>query len=751
MTKTKETLFKRLKEEHNQTIYYESKGIQHSVKVRYLIISFITLICSIFFWFHLGYNIDKNLDYNILPGYIWNNQTIKAEFSFPIYRDVKEIEEDTRKAISEAPLVFTLNKNSEIEARNKLEQFINALKDFNPEEPDEILTQLSENSIRYIKRLNDIQRENEIKRLNNEFLRMLPRIYKQGFINISVKSIENPLIIVRIEPNNEVALQTMGLYDSLTYLTEIRTIMKKRLGDSLLPLASEIASKIMIANLNYSKLLTDQSYEFIELSIPKTNGIVRKGEVIVNKGDKLTNDQVAKLKSYTYSKSIRTDSSYSLTNYLGSLLHSSLVLLILLFYLFLLRKRIFFDNFQLLILGVIIIFVAIQSWLTQQIPTDLPIEYLILIPSLSMLVAIVFDSRTAFYTTVTMALLIAGIRGNDYETSTAMLIAGSFAAYSVRDIQSRTQIFFSFFFIAVCFTLIILAFSLERSTDFSITINRIIFALINSAFAPLVTFGLIFIIERTTNIATDLRIKEFDNLNHPLLNKLSEIAPGTYQHSLAVSIIAEKCARAIGANPLLTRVGTYFHDIGKINKPEYFVENQIDSESKHDQISPRKSATAIREHVPNGIELARQYKIPERIINFIPMHHGTTLIKHFYAKALEENNPKVINEDDFRYPGPKPNSKETAILMICDTAEAISRISGMDKESFETSLKEIVNQRLLDGQFDDCNITLQEISVIIDTCSKNLLGMTHQRKPYKKIPKRNTRGITDNIIEIDDD
>ncbi len=734
MTKSKETLFQKIKAEHSQGLYEKSEGLKYSAKIRYLIIISVAIISSLFFWFHLGYNLERNIYQNFLPGYIWNNQTIKAEFTFPIYRDKSEIEEDIKKAISEAPLVFTLNKTAEIEAKNKLDTLIEKLKSPNFPETNDLSAIFTESALRYIKRLSYNQREYEIKRVHSELNKFLFKIYNQGFINISVKSIQNPIIVVKIHPNSEIALQTQGLYDSLSYLSEVNTVLKRRLGDSLMPLVSQIASKIMFTNLNYSKILTEQSYEFIKLSIPKTKGIVRRGEIIVNKGDKLTNEQIEKLKSYIYSQFIRQESGYSLTNYLGSLLHASLVYLVLLFYLFLLRKRIYYDNSQLLILSLIIVFVALQSWLTQQIPTNLPIEYLILIPSLSMLVAIVFDSRTAFYTTVTMALLIAGIRGNDYETSTAMLIAGSFAAYSVRDIQSRTQIYFSFVFIAVCFVLIILAFSLERSTELSLTINRIIFALINSAIAPLVTFGLLFIIERTTNIATDLRIKEFDNLNHPLLNKLSEIAPGTYQHTLTVAIIAEKSARAIGANPLLTRVGTYFHDIGKINKPEYFVENQIDSDSKHDLISPKKSATAIREHVLDGIELARQYKLPQRLIDFIPMHHGTTLIKHFYAKALEEQNKDEINQEDYRYPGPKPNSKETAILMICDTAEAISKISGIDRESFEDMLKKIVYDRILDGQFDECNITMNEISIIIETCTKNLMGVTHQRKPYKEIP-----------------
>ncbi|MFW6276146.1 MAG: HDIG domain-containing metalloprotein, partial [Bacteroidota bacterium] len=186
----------------------------------------------------------------------------------------------------------------------------------------------------------------------------------------------------------------------------------------------------------------------------------------------------------------------------------------------------------------------------------------------------------------------------------------------------------------------------------------------------------------------------------------------------------------------LTKVGTYFHDIGKISKAEYFTENQMDIENKHDLIPPKKSAQAIKEHVVDGVHLAKQYKLPKRIIDFIPMHHGTTLIKHFYAKALEEaSDPLTVQESDFRYPGPKPNSKETAILMICDSAEAISRIEVESKEELENMIDANIKDRIFDGQFDESDITLHEIQIIKQTLAKNLFGKSHQRVKYKEIPK----------------
>jgi hypothetical protein len=219
--------------------------------------------------------------------------------------------------------------------------------------------------------------------------------------------------------------------------------------------------------------------------------------------------------------------------------------------------------------------------------------------------------------------------------------------------------------------------------------------------------------------------------------KLSEYAPGTYQHTMSVALLAEKCAIAIGANSLLTRVGSLYHDIGKVAKPEYFVENQLNMDNKHDLLSPKKSAEAIRNHVLEGMKLAKEYKIPKRVIDFIPMHHGTSLIKHFYAKALEENDRKSVNEDDFRYPGPKPNNKETAIVMICDPAEALSRLENKSEEDIETAISFMIQERIGDGQFDNCNLTMNDLKLIKDTILKNLHGISHKRVEYKKLPKDN--------------
>jgi putative nucleotidyltransferase with HDIG domain len=258
----------------------------------------------------------------------------------------------------------------------------------------------------------------------------------------------------------------------------------------------------------------------------------------------------------------------------------------------------------------------------------------------------------------------------------------------------------------------------------------------NSILSPLITYGVIFLLERFSNFSTDLQLKEFDNLEHPLLKKMSDIAPGTYQHSLNVAMLAERSAIAIGANRVYCRVSSLYHDIGKMKKPEYFVENQIDIVNKHNQLPPLKSAKTIIEHVTYGVELAKQYNLPNRIIDVILMHHGTTLVQYFYNKALEQaEDPSTVSEDDYRYPGPKPRTKEAALIMLCDTAEAISHIKNYTSEELDAILQKVIIDKITDNQFDESGISVKELQIIKFTIVKNLIGMGHKRIQYKEAPK----------------
>ena len=253
--------------------------------------------------------------------------------------------------------------------------------------------------------------------------------------------------------------------------------------------------------------------------------------------------------------------------------------------------------------------------------------------------------------------------------------------------------------------------------------------LFNGILSAVGAIGLLPYLETVFGITSSIRLLELSNPNHPLLRKLLLEAPGTYHHSMMVGNLGEAAAEAVGADPLLTRVGSQYHDIGKTKRPYFFVENQFSGVNPHDKISPTLSTLIITSHVKDGVEMARQHKLPKVLVDFIREHHGTDLVKYFYHRAKESGQD--VSEDDFRYPGPKPQSKETAIVMLADSVEAAVR--SMPKPTpgrIEGLVRKIIKERLADGQLDESNITLRDLDLIADAFVKVLTGMYHHRVEY---------------------
>jgi cyclic-di-AMP phosphodiesterase PgpH len=366
------------------------------------------------------------------------------------------------------------------------------------------------------------------------------------------------------------------------------------------------------------------------------------------------------------------------------------------------------------------------------------VEYLIIVPAASMLLTIFFDSRVGFYGTVILSFIVAGIWGNDYAIAVSSLIAGALSVYTVRDMKNRTQIFRSLGFIFLGYGLTIAAFGLTRSEPAGVIFQQLAFAASNAIISPVLTYGLLIFIEKTFRLTTDLTLLELVQFNHPLLRLLAEKAPGTYHHSMTMASLAEAGAAAIGANATLARVGAYFHDIGKIIKPIYFVENQKSSRNRHDKLAPRMSSLIIAAHVKDGMALAREYHLPEEVVDFIPMHHGTTRIDYFYQKALQlaqtsDDETKIdeIKESDYRYPGPKPQTKETGIMMLADAVEAAVRtIDEPTPQRLEAVIDELIKKRFEEGELDECPLTLKDLTKIKAAFVNVMVGVYHNRVRY---------------------
>lgn len=683
-----------------------------------------------------------SVDYEYEVGSIWSGDTLRAPFAFPLYKDEATYEVDVRKAVDTVLPIFIPTGMNTMRMEDTLFHIASAIAISESPPPF-----LSQSQWAYVVTIPAGEpRLRSLTSIAKNLAGALSEPYKIGVIDRSKGVLASEKIVVRRSEVYEDVISINRLFDSLGLVHTMETRLARTLNPEEGGIAVALFRAVYEPTYVYSESLTEAARESARQGVTRSQGIVAENEVVVATGERISEATKLKLSSYKKSWLLRGEEENVLWQFLGNLGHASILIGLATLYLLNFRRRIFNDNLQLGILMAALLLMAGLSYLSVALRAPWPIEFLILIPFLSMLAAILFDSRTAFYMTVVGSFVVAGVRGNDYMVAIACLSAGVLAAYTVRDIKSRTQLFRSIAFALLGYTLAIVALGLERGSSSTEIGRNLIFAAINSTISPVLTFGTVFLIERFFGIATDLRLLEYDTLNHPLLRALADKAPGTYQHTLTMAHLAESAAAAIGANALLAKVGALYHDVGKIAKAEYFVENQMEMANKHDKIKPEMSARIIRNHVHDGMELAREYRLPQRIIDFIPMHHGTTTIKYFLDKAREAN--PNIEEKDFRYPGPLPQTRETAIVMLADGVEATVRsLPNATPKLIEETVDRAIKKRFAEGQLDQCELTLSDLSRIRAAFVKNLVGISHPRIQYKNDdaepedarPKQSTR------------
>jgi hypothetical protein len=398
-------------------------------------------------------------------------------------------------------------------------------------------------------------------------------------------------------------------------------------------------------------------------------------------------------------------------------------------YLYVLRRQIFEDNRQVLL--IVLLFVLVIGAYALAVRYPMFGLYTVPVAVAPVMLTVLFDSRVALFGLLTLALIGGHLAGYDFEFTFATVFAGYLAVFSVKDIKNRGQIFLSAGSLFVGYVLVLGATWLMYDTPSNILGEDLVRVGIN-ALLLIVSLPLLWVFERAFDITTDLTLLELSDTNRPLLKELSMKAPGTFNHSLQVANLAEAAADAIGANALLARVGALYHDVGKMPMAEYFVENQRTPASPHDTLKPRMSALIIANHVKEGIEIGRRYNLPNRVLDFIPMHHGTTLIEFFYRKAQEQSDAlEPVAEAEFRYPGPRPQSREAGILMLADAVEAASRSLGEPTpKRLESLVDAIVRARMADGQLDETELTFRDLSQVQASFVTLLVGMHHARIKY---------------------
>jgi putative nucleotidyltransferase with HDIG domain len=685
----------------------------------------------------------ESLEYEISEGAIWLYDDLIAPFSFPIKKSDETYKAEIKEAegkvfpiflkLSEIPgkamdsvkiysnyLIQTLDQSAELDTAPA----------FNP-------TFLSSESYTRFKNLR-IQERNLVQG-NNPVLRILFRqaeiilssVYKKGILSIDSNLAFKDSIAVRTGFMDRIESTGNYLFFDEAKINIAREINKLDYPADIETALREYTVYFLYPTVQYSVEFTNEEIEQAKSNISKYTDIVNENERIVAKHERISKETKLKIESYKEAKGEAIGAEGLILQGVGKFIHIALLISLLVVYLYLFRKRIFYDNQKILLISILIVFVSFMTFLVNQVNVPAPVQFLIFIPAASMLLTIMFDSRVGFYTTVILALVTGALRGNDYTFMAMNFIAGGIAVYTVRDIKNRSQIFRSFLFILLGYFLTILAFGLERFAPWNVMLIEFAFAASNALISPVLTYGLLIFFEKLFKITTDLTLLELSNFDRPLLKDLARKAPGTFNHSMTIGTIAEAAAEKIKANPLLARVGAYYHDIGKTITPQNFVENQLDNNNVHENLKPEQSVSLIRNHVQEGINLAIENGLPQEIIDFIPMHHGTSIMSYFYERAKELDGEDKVNEKDFRYPGPKPNSKETAIIMLADGCEsAVRSIDEPDPTKVENVIGSIFKTRINDRQLDESPVTYADITKMKEAFLSILLGQHHRRIKY---------------------
>jgi putative nucleotidyltransferase with HDIG domain len=694
----------------------------------------LSTIILIAFFFPAG----ESIEFEVKVGDVWNAKDLIAPFTFPVLKDKNEYEKEIEEAIKSVYLVFEINDTIENTLIHKIDSLnILLVKDFHrtirndDKKLDSLFNKYSDLLTRdELNLLNQHSGSNKIDLIFNEVRKAVRIVYKIGLLDVPKQEIIRDSITIRSKNVERVFSKAkfLDISDVETLLTDVSKALSDFTGEEI-TFTLKLAESFITPNIIFNSEFTNQNIELSKSKVSRNVDIVAENEKIVAKHDRITPQVKRKIDSYKILKLQKAGSLNIYAQSLGKIGHIAMILALLAIYIYLFRKKISNDNSRILLISIIIILISFLAFLSNKIEVDAPIQYLILIPVASMLLTIIFDSRVGFYGTVVISMIIAGIRGNDYTIAVVNLVAGALAAYSVRDIRSRSQIFRSMMFIFTGYLAGIVSLGLERFIEWEVLGSEIIFALVNSAFSPVLTYGLLIFFERTFKVTTDLTLVELLDFNHPLLQTLQARAPGTYHHSLAISTLAESAAKAIGANPVLARVGAMYHDIGKSVEPNYFVENTTDEKSEHDELDPVKSADIIIKHVEEGIELAKKYLLPIEVIDFITEHHGTTTAQYFLT--LAKKTQKKVNEDLFRYPGPKPQRKETGIVMLADAVESVSRtLEEPNREELEEIIDKIIRTRFTERQLDECDLTMKDLTKIKESFLNTLCGFYHQRIDY---------------------
>lgn len=507
----------------------------------------------------------------------------------------------------------------------------------------------------------------------------------------------------------------------------------------------ELAAQFIKVNINYNLTETEARRVSASNNVPNVSYKYQRGELIIGRGDRYEPHHLTVIAGIHKTR-LQTNRTIK---FLGVFMFVNLVLLVVYYYAAKYIRKFKPNRQDLVFLGLVLIFflmvLRVGAFLSSSIRDTLlsysdihTFYYALPVAAGAMLIRFILNSETALIFAVIMSLFAGIFLESNLQITAFYLISGVYAAHAIAHVDKRSTVLLSGLYTGIFNALVILSLNLisyisiaDGSTPAQILINCL-FGFTGGLLTAMVVLILTPICEALFNYTTDIKLLELANVSHPLLKEMIVRSPGTYHHSQIVGILAEAGAQSIGANPLLARVASYYHDIGKMKKPQYFIENQR-GENPHDALAPSMSALIVATHVKDGIEMAAHFKLPQKIAAMIPQHQGTKLISYFYSKArkLEKPGDMNVSERDYRYPGPKPQTREAGVIMLADTVEAATRaLAEKTPAKIQSTVQNLVNQHFVDEQLDECDLTLRDLHRISGAFIKILNGIYHQRIEY---------------------
>lgn len=663
------------------------------------------LVCitvAIIVWF-LPRNEGRMYRYDV--GKPWMYGSVIAKFDFPIYKTDEAIKHEQDSLLKHFQPYYSLNPLIE---KKQVERFLH---DY----------------------------EQGINGLPKEYVgivaRQMQEIYQMGIINTNEYNniFKDSTSMIRfVSGKNAKSLKVSSFYSTIAAYEHI--FANEKLSAQRAILSRCNLNNYIEANIVYDKEKSDAEKNDMLSSIPLASGMVMSGQKIIDRGE-IVNDYTCRVLN-SFDKEMKRRSSTQdeiMTTFIGQILFVLILVMMFTSYLTLFRKDYFEKPRSLTMLYTMItLFPILVSMMMKH---NFFSVYIIPFAMAAIFVRVFMDSRTAFITHVTMILICAAAVKYQYEFIIVQLASGLVAIYSLRELSKRSQIFITAILVTISSCIVYLALQLMQDNQvFNIDPSMYTYFIINGIFL-LLSYPMMYLIEKMFGFISNVTLFELSNTNKGLLRNLSEIAPGTFQHSITVGNLAAEIANRIHANSLLVRTGALYHDIGKMTNPVFFTENQA-GVNPHDQLSDLESAQIIISHVTEGLKLAEKFNLPGIIKDFISTHHGTGLTKYFYINYCNEHPDEQVDKEMFQYPGPNPFTREQAILMMADTVEAASRsLNEYTEESISTLTNKLIDSQVAGGFFRECPITFRDIALAKSVLIERLKSIYHTRISYPHLNK----------------